>query len=72
MHANCNLSKPHHYTLEEAMRWKLTLGMPVKRLIQHISPIIPIYRPAILPELPVSTETHISQRLEGNSDYSIA
>ena len=31
MHKTCNLAKPHHTTLEEAMKWKLTATLPLHR-----------------------------------------
>jgi len=32
MHKSCNLSKPRHETLEEAMKWKLTAFIPFRRI----------------------------------------
>ena len=62
MHATCNLAKPHHTTLEDAMRWKLTLGLPIKRLIKHKTPmIIPTNQPTILSELTITPQSEISQ-----------
>jgi hypothetical protein len=31
MHTSCNLAKPHHNTLEEAMKWRLLLRTPNKK-----------------------------------------
>lgn len=53
MHKTCNLAKPHHATLEEAMKWKLTATLPPRRQSDtriaqpptrkkhHLSPHIP-------------------------------
>jgi hypothetical protein len=40
MHTSCNLAKPHHNTLEEAMRWRLLLRTPNKyHTTYHEQPI---------------------------------
>jgi hypothetical protein len=47
MHKRCNLSKPHHNTLEDCLKWKLTIGFPeYRRSLQQ--PITKPRRPLII------------------------
>ncbi len=41
MHSHCNSSKPRHTTLEEAMRWKLTILNPMRKSLPPTSQLIP-------------------------------
>ena len=70
MHKKCNISKPRHSTLEEAMKWKLTPSYLSNRPIEKMRPKEQLS--FISPSQSPTSSIAINRQQESSSPYSFA